>query len=138
MERTDHTLTVTVPPDLPTGSRRAVARYAVTRWLLEEAREVFHRRHVAAARRVGRSAERVIIKDMSSRWGSCGPDGNLSLNWRLVLAPPRVIDYVMVHELSHIFVPNHSRAFWRRVAGACEHWRESREWLRLHGDDLDL
>jgi predicted metal-dependent hydrolase len=136
--RDGRTLRVTVPPELTPTSRRAVARYAVQRWLLDEAREVFHRRHVSMARRVGHSARRVIIKDMRSRWGSCGPDRLMNLNWRLVLAPESVVDYVLVHELTHITVPNHSAAFWRRVGEACEHWAESRDWLRVHGDDLEL
>jgi predicted metal-dependent hydrolase len=62
----------------------------------------------------------------------------MNLNWRLVLAPESVIDYVLVHELSHIFEPNHSPAFWRRVGKACARWSDSRAWLRVHGDDLEL
>ena len=131
-------LQVSIPPDLTPVSRRAVVRFAVQRWLLSEAREIFHRRHVAMARVVGQSARRVIIKNMKSRWGSCGPDRLMNLNWRLVLAPEKVLDYVLVHELSHIFEPNHSPAFWRRVGRACEHFEESRAWLRVHGDDLEL
>jgi predicted metal-dependent hydrolase len=131
-------LDVAVPPDLTPTSRRAVVRFAVQRWMLEEARTVFHRRHVAMARSVGRSARRVVIKDMRSRWGSCGPDRLMNLNWRLVLAPEPVIDYVLVHELTHIVEPNHSPAFWRRVGRTCGHFEESREWLRVHGDDLEL
>ena len=138
VSREGQVLSVTIPAGLPPTSRRAVTRYAVTRWLLDEARDVFHRRHVRVARAVGRSARRVVIKDMHSRWGSCGPDRHMSLNWRLVLASVPVIDYVLVHELSHIFEPNHSPAFWRRVARACENWEESRDWLRDHGDDLEI
>jgi predicted metal-dependent hydrolase len=131
-------LDVSVPSDLTPTSRRAVVRFAVQRWLLDEAREIFHRRHVAMSRTVGESARRVIIKDMRSRWGSCGPDRLMNLNWRLVLAPESVIDYVLVHELTHIFEPNHSRAFWRKVGRVCDHFEESRAWLRAHGDDLEL
>jgi predicted metal-dependent hydrolase len=80
----------------------------------------------------------VIIKDMRTRWGSCGPNRLMNLNWRLVLAPERVLDYVLAHELMHIEEPNHSRAFWRRVAGVCPHWGDSRRWLRRHGEDLEL
>lgn len=131
-------LRVSVPRELTPASRRAVVRFAVQRWLLDEARDVFHRRHVAMAKLVGQTARRVVIKNMRSRWGSCGPDRLMNLNWRLVLAPERIIDYVLVHELTHIFEPNHSPAFWRRVAKACEHTDASREWLRVHGDDLEL
>lgn len=129
---------VAVPRDLTPTSRRAVVRFAVQRWLLAEAREIFHRRHVAMSRTVGHSARRVVIKDMRSRWGSCGPDRLMNLNWRLVLAPESVIDYVLVHELTHIVEPNHSPAFWRRVGRTCDHFEDSREWLRVHGDDLEL
>jgi predicted metal-dependent hydrolase len=131
-------LQVSIPPDLKPESRRAVVRFAVHRWLLDAAREVFHRRHVAMSRVVGDSAKRVVIKSMRSRWGSCGPDRLMNLNWRLVLAPERVIDYVLVHELTHIEEPNHSAAFWRKVARSCAHYEESRDWLRVHGDDLEL
>ena len=113
-------------------------RYAVIRWMLDEAREIFHRHHVDAAKRVGDSARRVIVKDMASRWGSCGPDRRMSLNWRLVFASPDVIDYVLVHELCHIEHPNHSRKFWAKVGKHCARWREGRTWLRRHGDDMDL
>lgn len=131
-------LVVRVPTELSAASRNAVVRYAVIRWLLEEAREIFHTHHVAASKRIGKSASRVLVKDMASRWGSCGPDRKMSLNWRLVLAPPDVIEYVLVHELCHIEHPNHSRAFWREVAKHCAGWRDGRKWLRSHGDDLDL
>ena len=131
-------LDVSAPSGLTPTSRRAVVRFAVQRWLLDEAREIFHRRHVAMSRAVGQSARRVIIKDMRSRWGSCGPDRLMNLNWRLVLAPETVIDYVLVHELTHIFEPNHSPAFWRKVGRACGHYEQSRAWLRAHGDDLEL
>jgi len=136
--RDGHTIAVAVPRDLTPTSRRAVVRFAVQRWLLAEAREIFHRRHVAMSKTVGHSARRVVIKDMRSRWGSCGPDRLMNLNWRLILAPESVIDYVLVHELTHIVEPNHSPAFWRRVGRTCGHFEESRDWLRVHGDDLEL
>lgn len=136
--REDDVLRVHVPSGLAPTSRSAVVRYAVVRWLLDQARDVLHEHHVSASKRVGKSAKRVVVKDMASRWGSCGPDRRMSLNWRLVLAPPSVIDYVLVHELCHIQHPNHSRAFWRTVGEHCATWREGRAWLRKHGDELDL
>ncbi len=137
-QREGETLVVEVPCGLAAGGRRAVTRYAVGRWVLEQAEEVFHRRHARAARLVGDSATEVTIKDMRSRWGSCGPSRKMSLNWRLVLAPVEILDYVLAHELVHIRVPDHSERFWKRVARACPHWEESRDWLRDHGADLEL
>ncbi len=131
-------LIVTIPGDLGRPARRAVTRYAVGRWLLDEARTVFHRRHIVASRRVGDAADVVVIKDMRSRWGSCGPTRRMSLNWRLVMAPRDVIDYVIAHELVHIRVPDHSERFWTRLAGALPDYASSRDWLRDHGADLAL
>ncbi len=136
--REGRTLAVTVDEGLPGDARRADVRRQVFGWLLERARDVFHERHVETSRRVGDAAVRIRIKDMSSRWGSCGPDRRMSLNWRLVLAPLYVIDYVLVHELAHIVEPNHSAAFWERVAGACPRHEAARRWLREHGESLVL
>ena len=118
--------------------RRAEVRRTVLRWLLGQAQEVFHSRHVRLARRMGLAAHRMTIKEMRSRWGSCGADGRMSVSWRLILAPMVVIDYVLAHELAHIVHQDHSQVFWKRVAAGCEHWRESRDWLRRNGDELDL
>ena len=101
-----------------------------------EAASVFHDRHLAMAARVGDAAERVAIKEMRSRWGSCGPKRRMSLNWRLILAPLEVVDYVLVHELTHIRHPDHSQRFWDAVEAACPDWRVHRDWLRAHGSDL--
>ncbi len=81
---------------------------------------------------------RVYIKDQRTRWGGCSGRRNLSFNWRLVLAPPRVLRYIVAHELAHLKVPNHSDSFWDTVAQLCRDYRESRRWLRQHGGELHL
>ncbi len=78
----------------------------------------------------------VSIRNQRTRWGSCGRDGNISLNWRLVLMPPAVRDYVLIHELMHLKRLDHSPAYWKLVAAACPHYRESRQWLRINGPAL--
>jgi hypothetical protein len=82
--------------------------------------------------------DRVYIKDQRTRWGACSGRRNLSFNWRLILAPPRVLRYIAAHELAHLKVPNHSDAFWAVVGQLCRDYRESRRWLRQHGGDLHL
>jgi predicted metal-dependent hydrolase len=79
---------------------------------------------------------RVSVRNQRTRWGSCGRDGHISLNWRLVLMPPAVRDYVLIHELMHLRRLDHSSAYWRLVAAACPGYREAREWLRAHGPAL--
>jgi hypothetical protein len=85
-------------------------------------------RELAAAH--GFRVRRVAIRDQRSRWGSCSPTGDISLNWRLVLMPAAVRDYVLLHELAHLRVANHSRKFWRLLGEVCPGWREARKVLR--------
>ena len=79
---------------------------------------------------------RISVRSQRTRWGSCGHNGHITLNWRLVLMPPSVRDYVLIHELMHLRRMDHSAAYWRLVASACPAYAESRAWLRLHGRTL--
>lgn len=121
-------------PDADRESRRA----AVVARVLELAPSLIAAVHADAAARVGVGAKRILVKELRSRWGSCGPDRRMNLCWRLVLAPREVLDYVVVHELCHIHEPNHSRRFWSRVEAACPDYRTHRRWLREHGHRLVL
>jgi len=85
---------------------------------------------------LGVSFQRMTIRDQRTRWGSCSSRGTLSFNWRLVLAPPEVLDYVAVHEVCHLRVPNHSGRFWRLVAERRPGYAEPRAWLARHGWEL--
>jgi predicted metal-dependent hydrolase len=80
--------------------------------------------------------ERIAIRGQRTRWGSCSPHGTLSFNWRLVLAPLSVLDYVVVHELCHLREPNHSPRFWALVGERRPGWRAERDWLHEHGEEL--
>jgi predicted metal-dependent hydrolase len=72
----------------------------------------------------------VTVRDQRSRWGSCSPTGRISLNWRLAQVPPLVCDYVLLHELTHLAVSNHSPKFWKRLEAVCPWHRDARAWLR--------
>jgi predicted metal-dependent hydrolase len=100
------------------------------------AREVLPARLQELADLHGCRVAAVRIRSQKTRWGSCGPDGDISLNWRLMLMPDWVRDYVLVHELMHTRRMDHSPAFWAHVAAAYPEYREARQWLRRHGPSL--
>jgi predicted metal-dependent hydrolase len=79
---------------------------------------------------------RISIRNQQTRWGSCGRDGHICLNWRLLLMPDSVRDYVLIHELMHLKRMDHSPAFWRLVREACPDYLVARRWLRQHGPSL--
>jgi hypothetical protein len=79
---------------------------------------------------------RVSVRDQRSRWGSCGRDGHICLNWRLIQMPDWVRDYVLIHELMHLRRMDHSPKYWRLVAAACPEYKAAREWLRRNGPAL--
>lgn len=78
----------------------------------------------------------VTVRDQKTRWGSCSSRGTLSFNYRLIFAPPAVLDYVVVHELCHLTHMNHSKDFWNMVESVLPCYREQRKWLREHGSEL--
>jgi predicted metal-dependent hydrolase len=79
---------------------------------------------------------RISIRDQKSRWGSCSPAGDLSYSWRLILAPPQVLDYVAAHEVAHRLEMNHGPRFWRHVLTHCPHAGEAKRWFKAHGAGL--
>ena len=112
------------------------AEAAILRWYRRVARERIGAAVEREAERLGVAPGALSIRDQRSRWGSCSRRGGLSFSWRLVLAPPEVLDYVVVHELCHLVQPNHSPAFWGLVDQALPGWRDQAGWLRDHGQEL--
>jgi predicted metal-dependent hydrolase len=86
----------------------------------------------------GLRPQQLQIKTYRARWGSCSADGRVQLNWKLILAPPNIIDYVIVHELCHLEQHNHSPAFWELVASFYPDWQQARSWLKEHNQQLDV
>ena len=82
--------------------------------------------------------KKITIRDQKTRWGSCSGTGNLSFNFRLMLAPPRVLDYVVVHELCHLTHMNHSKDFWNMVERILPDYKEQRKWLKENGHTLQV
>jgi len=89
-----------------------------------------------AAQALGVTIKRVLIRDQSSRWGSCSTTGVLSYSWRLILAPSFVLNYLAAHEVAHLIEMNHSREFWRLVERICPAMTRAKAWLNAHGTEL--
>jgi len=117
------------------GEAPHVAR-RIRDFLKREAKADLEAASRAAAERLGVAVKRVAIRDQSSRWGSCSTTGVLSYSWRLILAPPFVLDYLAAHEVAHLVEMNHSRKFWRLVERICPHVSRAKTWLDAHGSDL--
>ncbi len=109
---------------------------AVEAWLRRAARAEIEPRVREKAARLGKPHGRIAIRDTTSRWGSCSARGNLGFSWRLVMAPPEVLDYVVAHEVAHLVEHNHGKRFWAHVARLCEDPEGSRKWLRRNGAAL--
>lgn len=97
---------------------------------------VFEQKVSLYAKLMGVSYGRITIRDQKTRWGSCSGKGNLNFNWRLILAPEEVLDYVVVHELAHRREMNHSPRFWAQVAAVLPDYQKRRQWLKQNGDLL--
>lgn len=111
---------------------------ALERWFRREAREVIAPRLDQASAAVGRPYTRLTIRGQRTRWASCSRGGAMSFNWRLLLAPERVLDYVVWHEVCHLKVMDHSPAFWSMVERFWPDYRRDATWLRRHGATLVL
>lgn len=114
------------------------ARTALERWYRRRAHAEIAPRLDAAVARAGRSYARLAIRGQRSRWASCSPTGTMSFNWRLLLAPAAVLEYVVDHEVAHLDVADHSERFWALVAERRPGYRDEQQWLRRHGHSLRL
>ena len=101
--------------------------------LRERAKSVLAQRTAYFARQIGVTYGRITVRDQKTRWGSCSQTGNLNFNFRLILAPSEVLDYVVVHELCHRRQMNHSAQFWQEVAQVLPDYRKRKAWLTENG-----
>jgi predicted metal-dependent hydrolase len=112
----------------PNGREHMVA------WYLVHAQPWIEERVVRLSARVGTAPCRVVVRDLGYRWGSCGKDGTIYFHWRSILLPPRVVEYIVAHELVHMGEPNHSAEFWLRVERAMPDFITRKEWLAENGN----
>ncbi len=114
------------------------AQLVFTNWYRKQASLVIKQLVASRAQENGFIFARIGITSARTRWGSCGPKGSLNFTWRLIMAPREVIDYVVVHELVHLQVRNHSKEFWGEVSTLMPEYLEHRAWLRENGHQLTL
>jgi predicted metal-dependent hydrolase len=120
--------------DRHTGSMRNL----LIKWYRDEAHRLIIPRVAHFVALAGLSYNRASVSNARKRWGSCSSKGNLRFNWRLVMAPAEVLDYVVVHEVAHLAHLDHSRSFWQKVESLLPGYRHRRQWLKEHGPLLDI
>ena len=106
--------------------------HAVERWLRKQAETKIKEMAEKNALKMGANYKVLRLRTARTRWGSCSPGGTLSFNWKLVMFPPEVMEYVVVHELCHLKEMNHSKSFWALVEMHCPDWRAHRKWLHAN------
>lgn len=129
----DNGFIVQHPDSLDDEQSHNAIKNALIAWLKQQAKAQVHyyvSRHMATYQLKPRS---IIIRKQKSRWGSCGIHNDININWLLIMAPPEVLEYVVVHELCHIKERNHSPAFWRLVGQHLPNYEQQRAWLKQHG-----
>jgi predicted metal-dependent hydrolase len=125
--------------DVAVGSHDVeTVRAALESWYRRQARIEVAPRLDAACARAGTRYSRLSIRGQRTRWASCSSEGAMSFNWRLLLAPPEILDYVVEHEVAHLDVLDHSDRFWRLLGSRVPAYREHERWLRRNGPALRL
>ena len=123
-------------PELRVSGRPEHAPRRLKDWLAQEAHRDLDKRVAVHARRLGVKPKRIAVRDQTSRWGSCSTTGVLSFSWRLIMAPPEILDYVAAHEVAHLMEMNHGSGFWSLVRKTMPGLDEARRWLQIYGMDL--
>ncbi|HWQ40525.1 MAG TPA: SprT family zinc-dependent metalloprotease, partial [Desulfosporosinus sp.] len=126
----DDQFLVHINKDIRQEKRREVIRRTLEQWYIGKAKELIHERLALFIDKICVKVNTVRFKNQKTRWGSCSNKGNLNFNWKLVMAPMHIVDYVVVHELCHLRQMNHSKEFWQLVGSQIPDYKERRKWLK--------
>lgn len=107
-------------------------------WYTQAATEIIVPKAVSIAKQIGVSFNNINVLDLKHRWGSCTPKDNIHFNWRLIKAPMNVIEYIIVHELTHLLEANHTPEFWNRVRTSLPRYDVAKKWLKSYGYELEI
>ena len=108
------------------------------KWYKQKALEKLSSRVEFYQLKVGKSPRKVSVRQFSARWGTCQEDDSINFNWKLIIAPMSIIDYVVVHELCHLITDGHSKEFWSKLSAIIIDHEKRKEWLRINGATLTL
>lgn len=133
---TDGQFLVDLNKDIPLEKRRGEIRSKLEQWYISQAKILINERLELFTNKIGVKINMVRFKNQKTRWGSCSRKGNLNFNWKLVMAPMYIVDYVVVHELCHFIQMNHSKEFWQQVGSQIPDYKERRKWLKENGIKL--
>lgn len=115
------------------GEAHPKPKIDVVKWYRTEAKNYLTKRTEFLAKKYNFKYNRLFVRDSKNKWGNCSKEKNISLNWRLIKAPPQVIDYVILHELCHSVILKHTQAFWLKLSTVCPSYNEQAEWLKKYG-----
>ena len=125
-------------PELPQQERNTAVKASLTDWYFTQANKKLQQKTDHYAHILGVQPTAMRVKNYKARWGSCSATGDISYNWRIIMAPHRVVDYVVVHELAHLVEHNHSPNYWKHVENVIPDCRTQREWLKHNANTLDF
>lgn len=122
----------------PSNNHASYKKQLLSTWYRQNATRLLNDKVITFCASIGVNPQSVIVKQYKSRWGSCHANGRISFNWKIIMAPEEVVDYVVVHELCHLIHFNHSSAFWQEVERHLPDYRQSKRWLKMKGLCLEV
>jgi predicted metal-dependent hydrolase len=121
-----------------TADNASAIKQLLIQWYKQQAESELRDKTERYSRTIGVNPSSVTIKSFKSRWGSCSVTGGIQYNWKIIIAPDRIVNYVVIHELCHILHHNHSPAFWKAVEKHCHDYRACSAWLKTNGGRLEI
>ena len=123
--------------EVPAQGEKAI-QASLTDWYTSHALAKLEEKTGRYAKTLNVEPSSVTVKDYKSRWGSCSTSGDITYNWRIIMAPHRIVDYVVIHELCHLVEHNHSDKYWKQVESLVLDYRERRAWLKTNANTLAI
>ena len=134
----DGYITVPMERDASGATLQGCVRQSLTQWYQARALEKLKEKTKRYSAILGVSPQSVGVKEYKARWGSCSSSGDVTYNWRIIMAPHHIVDYIVVHELCHLLEHNHGPKYWKHVQNVVPNYKERREWLKVNGLSLKI